>query len=245
MNQLLKKRLYYSGITLLVICWSVSALGQTVNVTVRFNSSTNPDTLTDNHFVQMRGTLNGEEGNLPDGKAINWGSSSDLVLQNVGGDYWEITFQMNSSDTLNYKFWTGFDSEEGTFCVWDGWEGDLIPYDGSEGSTRLLITGEADTTLPNQFYNGDAEAKEQYWCPYEIKPDSLAIYFRVNMGGVTELGEFDPATNDPVAVRGNAPLDWAMNIVVLNREIDSPDGISFWSGVGYMPKNVVEAGQVQ
>ena len=245
MHQLHKRMLCLSGITLLVICWSVSALGQTVNVTVRFNSSTNPDTLTDHHFVQMRGTLNGEEGNLPDGNAINWGSSSGLVLQNVGGDYWEITFQMNYNDTLSYKFWTGFDSEAGTFCVWDGWEGDLNPYDGSEGSTRLLIAGDVDTTLPTQFYNGDAEAKEQYWCPYETKPDSLAIYFRVNMGGVTELGEFDPATSDPIGVRGNAPLDWNVSKVVLDREVNSPDGISFWSGVGYISKDAVEAGQVQ
>ena len=99
------------AIVLIAVAWPV--YGQ-VNVTFQVNTSTNLDTLSENHFVQIRGAMNGTAPNtFPDGNTIDWSATgSSLVLDNDGGDYWSFTFQMNPDDTLNYKIWSGFDSRE-------------------------------------------------------------------------------------------------------------------------------------
>ncbi|MFB0516612.1 MAG: T9SS type A sorting domain-containing protein [Candidatus Neomarinimicrobiota bacterium] len=212
-------------------------MGQAINVTIQFNSATVLDTLGDHHFVQIRGELNGAEGTLPDGNSITWNSTSDLILDNIGGDYWEKTFQMNPDDTLAYKFWTGFDATTGTSVVWDGWEGPLVNPDGLGGDNRILITGASDTILVVQYYNSSTSSVDQYWRPYEPKPDTVAVYFRVNMAGAEERGDFDPATNGPVIAKGGSPLgepDPWTQIATLIREATSGVGGSFWSGAGYV-----------
>ncbi len=227
-----------------------SAPAHEINVTLQFNSCTNLDTLGTNGFVEVRGALNNWTTGpvLPGGTKIGWDTSSDLDMVNVGGDYWQVTFKMMSDDTLKYKFWTGHTSEIGTSPN-GGWEG---PFNNTIADTRILITSENDTIVPVQYYNPDLGlgAQPQYKSPFVSKPDSVAIYFRVNIGGEMEAERFDPAVNGPIGLRGDPTnsggiLDWGATKVLLNWEEKSVYGGSFWSGVAYFPKAAVTAGKQQ
>lgn len=219
-----------------------------INVTMTVNTATHWDTLAPQHFVQLRGEVEGASYlTLPDGKKITWDCSSDLVMNNVGGDYWQVEFQMYAGDKLSYKIWTGYTRNQGT-CLRLGWEGPIIPYQGATDNTRILIAGKNDTTLVIQYYNSSSESKFQYWQPFEHKPDSLALYFRVNMGGVMKSGRFDPAVSGPVGVRGDPAatggmLDWDSTKILLHREEYSINNGSFWSGVCYIPKCSIQTEQ--
>jgi len=188
---------------------------------------------------------------LPGGKKIDWNASSDLVLTNMGGDYWKVTFDMPANDTLRYKFWTGYTSDKGTLS---DWESGVSPVPNLPGDpNRAFVSGNKDTTLALQFFNGSGQTQNQFFQPFTSKPDSAAIYFRINMGGVAENGRFNPASNGPVGIRGDdvrsgKVLDWGATKVVLKRETSSVDKGSFWSGVAYFPKtgtNAVQAGSEQ
>jgi len=176
---------------------------EVVNVTLRFNSSTNLDTLGTDGFVEVRGALNEWTTGpvLPGGKIIDWNTDSDLDMVNVGGDYWQVTFQMMSDDTLRYKFWTGHNSETGTYPE-GGWEG---KFDNTIADTRILITSQNDTIVPVEYYNPELglDPQPQYKMPFESKPDSVAVYFRVNMGGEMESERFDPTMHGPIGLRGD------------------------------------------
>ena len=217
-----------------------------VQITVRLNTSTLMDTLRETGFAQIRGEVSGISYNtLPDGKKITWDEGSDLIFENTGGDYWETSFQMYPGDALSYKFWTGFTKTKATFQRL-GWEGAIAPYDGSSANSRLFIAGGADTVLAVQYYNSTADTKDQYWRPFESSPDSVSVYFRVNMGRVTATGEFDPE-NGAVAVRGAADgsggrLSRDASNVVLTREQYSVNGESFWSGACNIAKKDVSIG---
>jgi len=218
-----------------------------VQVTLRLNTATLGDTLRPHHVVQIRGSLTGYSSDrLPDGRKVTWDASSELIMENRGGDYWEITFPMYPGDKLSFKFWTGFTLSRPTFQR-VGWEGPVIPEGGSSPAERVLVVGQGDTTLPLQFYNSASEARPQYWRPCELKADSIAIYFRVNMIKAVQAGQFDPAVHGPVAVRGDSlssggALSWSVSKVILQREVSSVAGGSFWSGVCYLPRGAVVAG---
>jgi len=138
-----------------------------INVTMRLNTSTNPDTLNENHVAQIRGMILGQGDFLsPDGKIVSWHPNSDLVMNNVGGDNWETTFRMFIGDTLIYKFWTGFSRTKGT-AHWNGWEGHIDSGDRRGWNNRFFIAGNADTTLALQYYNGTDKRQKQYWRPSE------------------------------------------------------------------------------
>lgn len=232
------------GITLLlmVVFSASSTFAQTINVTVRLNAATNRDTLRPNHVVQIRGEATGTV--VP---AITWDQNTGLILQNKGGDYWETTFQIPAGASMRYKFWTGFNSTTGTF-FWEGWEGPIIPGNPvNSGDNRYFIAGNRDTTLALQYYHGIDTPRDQYWRPYAAKPDTFAVYLRVNMGAFLETQDFDPDAGDRVIVRGSPPLDpsnaWTLDIP-LTREIGSADGGAFFSGVAYIANNAVTAGNV-
>ena len=220
--------------------------GDPIQVTMRLNTSTLMDTLRETGFAQIQSEVSGISYNtLPDGKKITWDEDSDLIFENTGGDYWETTFPMYPGDALSYKFWTGFSRAKATFQRL-GWEGPIAPYDGSSANSRLFIAGDSDTILAVQYYNSTADAKDQYWRPFEFSPDSVSFYFRVNMGRVTASGEFDPE-NSTVAVRGAAEgsggrLSWNTSNVVLTREQYSVNGESFWSGACNIAKKDVSIG---
>ncbi|HEX9975336.1 MAG TPA: lamin tail domain-containing protein, partial [bacterium] len=229
---------------------TISSVPEVINVTLQFNSSTVLDTLGTNGFVEVRGALNDWKTGavLPGGKVIDWNTSSDLDMVNVGGDYWSVTFEMYPDDTLRYKFWTGHNSETGTYPG-GGWEG---PFDNTIADSRILITAQSDTVVPVQYYNPDLGLgpQPQYKKPFVPKPDTLAIYFRVNMGGEMEAERFDPNVNGPIGMRGDGGasggvLDWDVTKVKLTWEENSVYDGSFWSGVAYFDKDSVEAGVQQ
>jgi hypothetical protein len=248
MQQNLRCIFYLIVIVLLIAGFSLPLMGQTINVTFRANMATNLDTITaTNGFIEMRGAYNGTAPDtLPDGNVIDWSSTSTLELTSDGGDYWSITFQLNMGDTLNYKFWTGFDENTGTHPD-GGWEGGF--EDEGFGDTRWFVAGAVDTVLPLQYYHPAGSTVNQLWRPFEEKTDSVAIYFRVNMGGQTQQQLFDPSTTDTVGVRGDgatsgSTLDWGQTKVLLSRENGSTLDSSFWSGVAYISKDsVTVAGQ--
>ncbi|MDZ7290586.1 MAG: T9SS type A sorting domain-containing protein [candidate division KSB1 bacterium] len=243
MNRLFTKS-FAVGITLLfIVILSLPVFGQTINVTMRLNTATNRDTLRPHHVVQLRGEATGTVT-----PAVTWDQNTGIILKNIGGDYWETTFQMQAGATLKYKFWTGFNATTGTF-FWSGWEGPINPANPvPSGDNRLFIAGNKDTTLALQFYNGAETKKDQYWRPYAAKPDTFAVYLRVNMGAFMETGDFNPDAGDQVVVRGSAPLDptntWN-TLIPLTREAGSADNGAFFSGAGYIANNAVTAGTVQ
>jgi arabinogalactan endo-1,4-beta-galactosidase len=223
--------------------------GTPINVTVRLNTSTLMDTLRAHHLTQIRGEVAGISfDTLPDGKKVTWESDSELILKNTGGDYWETTFQMFPGDELSFKFWSGFSQTQGTFQRL-GWEGPVAPAGGLSGNRRVFVAGAKDTLLNVQYYNSTGEAVAQYWQPFESRTDSIAVYFRVNMGKAMASGRFNPAINGPLSLRGDAVasggcLDWNSSRVQLQREEFSVNNGSFWSGVCYFPKEVARAGNV-
>ena len=224
-------------IILLVLFAATTRLDAQIHVKMVLNTATNTDTLRPNHFVQLRGEVVGTI--LP---AVTWDQTSGIILQNKGGDYWEVNFQMSPGATLKYKFWTGYTSTTGT-TFWNGWEGPLNSPAG--GGNRQFVAGNNDTVITLQFYNGNDVQKNQYWRPYAVKQDTIAIYFRVNMAGITQSGVFDPAVNGPVGVRGDGPFSWDTSRALLARETGSIMQGSFWSGVVYIPKSSVSVGQTQ
>jgi len=203
-----------------------------VNITMRVNTATCNDTLRPGDIVQLRGESTGTT-------TLTWDNTSPAIATNLGGDYWEVTFQANPGDEIRYKFWTGYSlsPETGTYYN-TGWEGPInagVP----SGDNRLMVVGNNDTTLALQYYHGDASTVAQFWRPFESKQDTVAVFFRVNMGGVV----FDPAT-ELVDVRGGLPLggepDW-ITIKTLSQEVNSNRG-AFQSGVVYVPKDSIIAG---
>lgn len=219
-----------------------------INVTMIVNTATHWDTLMPHHFVQLRGEIQGISYlNLPDGKKVAWDASSDLVMQNIGGDYWQVGFQMYPGDKLAYKIWTGYTRTKATYLRL-GWEGPIIPYPGASENTRIFQAGYHDTVLAVQYYNSSSESRLQYWSPLVPAQDSIVLFFRVNLAGVIKAGRFNPAINGPVGVRGDpvasgGALHWDSTRVVLQREVYSVSNGSFWSGMCHIPRSAVQPGQ--
>jgi hypothetical protein len=239
----------YFTIILLLVGFTLPAMGQ-INVTVNFNAATVLDTLSEKDFVQLRGEIRGVEGDndpLPGNDTIRWGNTSTLIMDNIGGDYWTIDFQMNTGDTIMYKIWPGHDKDTGTHPG-GGWEAGFENEIGVD--TRWFIAGESDSTLPLQYYHAPVEgaaAVNQFWRPFESKEDSIAVHFRVNMAGEVELQGLDLMVIDTIGVRGDSTssagvLNWGRTQVVLNWETNSLDS-SFYSATAYIP--VEKAGTQQ
>jgi hypothetical protein len=244
MDHAITRRSLAAIAVLTVFIFSSMLQGQTINVTMKLNTATNLDTLSTKHVVQIRG-----ESKKATTPAVAWDDKTGITLVNKGGDYWETTFAMNVGDTLKFKFWTGFTATAGTF-FWGGWEGPLTPGNAgiNSGDNRLFIAGSKDTTLAIQFYNGTADKRNQYWKPYAAKPDTFAVYLRVNMAALMETGDFDPKAGGTVVVRGGKPLDptdsWN-TLIPLQQEAGSVNTGSFFSGTGYVAKSAVAGGETQ
>jgi len=213
-----------------------------INVTFRLNTSTNWDTLHPYGFAQIRGEVINGSNILPSGEQIQWDQNSEIILDNIYGDYWEKTVQVIPGSEIHYKFWTGHSINDPTFLRL-GWEGSVQPYDSTTGNYRKFIAGDTDTILQVEYYNSSDTSVNQYWKPFEHKEDSIAVYFRVNLGGVTSTGRFDPDINGPVGIRGGSVnsqniLSWSESKILSREELSVFDG-SFWSGVVYYPLNIV------
>ena len=217
-----------------------------INVTFKLNTSTNWDTLTSSGFVQLRGEVVNGEDVLPDSEVISWNNNSQIILKNIGGDYWEKTIQVLPGSEIHYKFWTGFSQNNSTFANL-GLEGPIQPYDSSFGDFRKIIAGIKDTVLQIEYYNPSNEIKNQNWKPFKHEVDSIAVYFRVNMNRAITSGRYNPEADGAIGVRGNALdsiniLSWDKSNLILSREDSSLDG-SFWSGVAYYP--LTASGKIQ
>ena len=190
-----------------------------VEVTIRVNTATVPDTLKAGDVVQVR-------GDYPFA-GMTWGADSDVLAENIGGDYWEVSIMAMPGDTIEHKFWTGFslDPEEPTAN--GGWESSdnrvlSIPADQTE---PMLL----DLTFFNQLQ------------VFEDKADSVGIFFRVNVGAQVQTGTFNTEANR-VGVRGTIPFDWGETLFFLDKEsrIEGTDNV-FYSGVYYIHQDTLSA----
>jgi hypothetical protein len=219
-----------------------------VDVKLRFNTSTNPDTLKSNGVVQVRGEIKGLGSNLlPSGEMVTGDANTQILPKNIGGDYWEYQFSMYPSDRFEYKLWTGHTSTIQTY--WNiGTEGKILTYDSSNLNTRLFIAGVNDTIAPLQFYSNSLVVNvPQYWSPFQAKQDSVGVLFRINVADLMSKGLFDPAVHGPIVVRGDSlssagVLTWTADHVILNQESVGVANASFWSGIGYFPKSAIAEG---
>ena len=209
--------LFLMVVTFGAIPFQVQAQNGAVNVTFTVNTSTIADTVTVNDLVQIRGALNGAET-----AEINWGSES-VRLDNVGGDYWQTTLSLQPGDRLVHKIYTAKRGADGSWVdhATGGWES------GDDKVFEVPADADADIMVPVIYFNRQA--------PFEVKEDSVALFFRVNVGNQVATGALDPATA-VVGVRGSASfLDWGQTNVVLSPET-MPDGSRnvFYSGAVYV-----------
>mgnify|MGYP001555344761 CR=1 FL=1 len=222
MNKKFTHSKLFLALVALFFCSTAVQAQEAVNVTFKVNTATALDTVNSNHVIQMRGT---SPTNAELDAIITWDGSS-LQMTNEGGDYWSTTIEMIPGDTLEYKFWAGTDSENGMVGN-GGWE----TTDNKKFALPSDATG--DTTLPLHFFN-KTEA------PFESKDDSVAVWFRVNVGYPVALGDFSPDTTT-VGVRGSkAPLTWGDDTPNISYE-GSNGANEFYSGVLYFAKSDLES----
>ena len=229
-------------VPLLMLAFVGSSFAQRT-VTLRLNTATAPDTLRTTDEIQVRGCLDGCSDNLsplPGGDAIAWDDRTTLKPTNVGGDYWETTFQVPDDTTLNFKFYAQLLEDNNL----GGWE---------DGDNHPLEAGTGDTTFTLHYFRKGSGAPYD-WRPFESKEDSVGVWFRVFMATEDAVGAsvgYDRLdTSQEVAVRGDdftqmGPLDWGTNKVVLSPEsedIGTP-GYDLFSGVAYYPASM--AGMTQ
>ncbi len=218
-------------------------------VTLRLNAATIPDTLDASSFFEVRGALqNGpaDDNALPNGQIIDWNDTSTLEPVNVGGDYWEISFDVETTDTLNFKFY----NQQAQDTYGEGWEKDPNPQ---------LLAGTNDTTLTMHYFEfGGGEFQgmqlpgDNYaWRPWEVKEDTVAVWFRVYMDtpeGVADgfVGTSSPriyAQGEKLGAEGSprGPLDWSSdsNVTLKQERANRADpGYNLYSGVAYYPASL-------
>jgi hypothetical protein len=222
---------------LLLVFLAGSAMAQTVRVTFLVNTATVPDTLwPDEAVVQLRG----------DTAPLTWDGSTGVNLTNIGGDYWTATVEFPENSTIQYKVFTNAVSATGD-NEHKGWEQNSTDASGN----RILTTETSDIVLPLQFANGTPDSQEQFFRPWPVNTDSIAVWVRVNMQG---WEGFNPATHK-VGVRGAAWPDYLGNLSwahTLFLEQEKPHGNggsrqyvagNFYSGVVLLPKTEVTEGQ--
>jgi hypothetical protein len=174
-----------------------------VNFTV--NTATHPDTLMEDHFLQVRGAINGSTGAYFGGQVIDWNSASTFVAENQGGDYWSLDAYMLDGDALTYKIWSGYDMNTGTNNGDGGWE-----ITGPDRPTRsFTVTADTMVTLWSESMSA----------PFESNDDSVSLFFRVNVGAFVQDESFNPAT-DSVTIRGGGAVfnDWGSSGIYLSKE---------------------------
>lgn len=187
------------------------AMAADVTVTFRANTST-VQGVTDTSDVTPGGAgltgvdLRGTVQQYASG--ANWIAGADPMVS-AGGDYWElsVTFPEDSvGNNLEYKFGFNVLNLDGT--VTSSWEGT---------PNRPFTIPATDTVLPIDYVNSETP-------PFVDVPDSLDVYFRVNMSTNTD---FDPATQQ-VHMAGS--LEGWSHSIVMNREGDSDYYNYHWRG---------------
>ncbi len=203
-----------------------------VQVTFNVNTSTLQDTLMEDHYIGVFGGVYGPTGagNPYLGQTIDWNNSTELVADNIGGDYWTVSFDMAAGDGINYKFWAGVDGSTPLINGSEqGWES------GDNNNFELPWNASADTVAPMQWY-------ETRMAPFESDDDSVTIYFRVNVGAQVQTGDFDPET-DQVGMRGTPnffdnPDDWSSSGTYLTNLGGAGDNL-FYGGYHRIQKDSI------
>ncbi|MTI87964.1 MAG: T9SS type A sorting domain-containing protein [Balneolaceae bacterium] len=222
---------------------SVFAQSDTLDVTFKVNMSTAPDTINaDSYTVHINGAIKGENAGqaFVNGETISWDASATATLENVGGDYWEGTYQMIKGDTLLYKYrYYNTDTEAS-----DDENGFATDNNPAGWDTRGVVIS-SDTVLSIDYFNERSDSPE----PEDVKPftsveDSLTVYFRVNVAAQVQDQSFDPAT-DSVGVRGNPvffnnPGDWSSSAFHLEQDAVNEENY-FYSGYARIHKDSAAA----
>ncbi|GAB5518287.1 MAG: hypothetical protein RhofKO_05380 [Rhodothermales bacterium] len=205
-------------------------------VTARLNTATIPDTTQISSLIEIRGAIDGNPNgavSLPDGNLIDWNADSTIEPANVGGDYWDVTFQIPDDAELQFKFYSDQAQELGI----DGWEA---------GGNHVIEAGTGDVDLGMHFFEHGSD-RDYDWRPFESKADSVGVWFRVFMSTEDAVNKgFDRDGEMTIALRGDhlpddqtgdsrGPLDWGANNVTLTREGGdaSKPGYDLYSGVVY------------
>lgn len=230
-------------VTLFMIAGFSSTAFAQRTVTLTLNSATIPDTTSESSFMEVRGSASGvAPATLADGNMIDWSDVSTLEPTNIGGDYWQVEFQIADTTDLTFKFFSGQTDEAGL----NGWEADPNPN---------IPPGMGDTTLTTHFFEvqgpyrdaGEQDKGEYDWRPYEPMEGHVAVWFRVFMNTEAALNAmYDRESSDlVVGVRGDplggsGPVNWDSIAVVLTPELDTDDaaGYHLYSGVAYYPDSL-------
>lgn len=237
-----------NGLMLVLLLVATSLIGTAYaqrTITLDLNTATLADTLDAEDDIQVRGSVGGiAPFTLPDGNVINWNEETTLRPENVGGDYWRISFQIPDDQVLEYKFYSQLAEDDGL----GGWEDNP-----AEAANHSIEAGTGDVTRPLHFF-AKGEGKAYDWRPWEEKEDSIAVLFRVFMHTVEGTSQgvgYDPEAADQVIglrgdpLNGASQLDWGSTLVTLQRESDDDTrpGYHIFSGVAYYP--VTAAGTEQ
>lgn len=231
-----KSYLRWLGALVLVVGLGTTANAQRT-VTLTLNTATLPDTTSASVAVEVRGAVDpANDGNLvspytlPDGNVISWGDDTSLNPTNIGGDYWQVSFQIPDNAPAKFKFFSPQAENSGAGI--GGWE---------DGADHEIAAGTGDLELPLHYYEkGDDKAYD--WSPFESKTDSVGVLFRVYMNTEAAIpAGYDRSNADMVlGVRGNdftaaGPLDWGTTKVTLTPESDDDTrpGYDLFSGVAY------------
>lgn len=170
------------------LVFTLAAPGE-LNVTFRVNSSTVEGIIDTSSGVDLRGTV------------TQWGPGTNMT--NVGGDYWEITIELNENTTYEYKYGAQtVDPLDGTET--DYWEND-IPGADYQGGNRTFTTGDADMVLDLDYLGSGPDNNVP---PYTPTADTVDIYLRVNM---SENVDFNP-DSDILSVVGHFPHEGNANM---------------------------------
>ena len=238
------------GLLLVTACIAGTAYGQNRTVTLTLNSATIPDTTREDSFMEVRGAGNGiSPFTLVDGNMIDWGDVSTIEPVNVGGDYWQVTFDVADTTDLVFKFY----SQQAEDARLNGWEADPNPNIPA-GTGDTTNTGVPLSTVhffeSQSSYRGVSGDRGDYdWRPYEQKQDSIAIWFRVYMQTGDALSQgYEPTDFETrVQVRGgppapDAPDEWGDRpLIDLEREADDIGATAYrlFSGAIYYPLSAV------
>lgn len=190
---------------IVIIALSVTFIYSQTNVTFRANTSVVQGVVDSTSVIDLRGTV------------TQWGPGTNLT--NVGGDYWEITIQLDPGDYA-YKYGGQIKNQDGTMGE-SLWENDLPGAIGGAGD-RTLTVGAEDLVLDIDYVGDDYTGNSRF-----ILTDNIDVLFRVNMAEnpdftvgqdtVSIVGHFNSVVNG--VETGNM---WSPGTYVFQQEDDSP-----------------------
>ncbi len=192
-------------------------------VTLKLNTATLPDTIRASDTLQVRGNVGGTStapDRLPDGNTLAWDDQSTLSMENIGGDYWKVDFEIPEMESVNFKYYSAQNSE--------------IQAGGLEtGKAHVIEKGIGHINLPLHYFEQSSDTDYSYdWLPWDSREDKIAVMFRIYL----------PARYSPiiVGVRGDGlnrrgPLRIDQTRLQVDREVqsDTEPGYRLFSGVAY------------